>query len=86
MTKEILEKLRKEHKQEMIDFLLRIHEIYRNFADKINNDEILTKEDWQELCDCSMKTVWYKDEDGDEDTVFLDDIFNEDYFELTDEE
>ena len=81
MTKELLETLRNEYRQEMVDVFNNTAELYKEFAERIANGEILTKEDWKQMVNTSMKEILYEDED-DTNTIYLDNLFHEDFDEI----
>ena len=75
MNKSLLEKLRSENKQKLIDVFNLTARWYEKFAEKIRNDEMLTDDDWGEMNNDTLIDVSYVDEDGKERLVSLSYLF-----------
>lgn len=75
MTKALLEKLRKEHREQMIDIFNKNAEWYKRFADKISKGELLTDNDWKDMNDETLIDVSYIDECGNSCYTAINYIF-----------
>ncbi len=75
MNKLLLEKLRSENKQKLIDVFNLNARWYEKFAEKIRNDEMLTDDDWGQMNNDTLIDVPYVDEHGEEQLVSLSYLF-----------
>ena len=76
MTKELLEKLRNEHREQTIKVFNKNADWYKRFAEKISKGELLTDNDWKEMNEETLIYIKYVNENGENDEIELSWLFS----------